>query len=375
MALIALIALLALLAGLTGCGWRPASSQAAQAAPGNAPDRVRIALHVLDSQAGQPVLTLTDVSLVRQLYTTVIALPPMPQNLACTDELGPSYTLTFLQGGKTLTTATAQRYGCRPVSLAGEKQDRQANQAFWSQLDQAIYQATPVARPQQLAILHTSQPGQPDQQPQTALITSEETAQRLYQAILALPQAHPNGSCLPESLHQYQLVFHAANQAIPSNIDSKCNTISLEGHYLSRSGTFVMNDQFKHLFEQTLAAAHFAPARPDRLTLDLEPEKGAARLSTLTDAKLRQQLYAKILALPATKALPNCPPEADKVAGKGKWYVLNFTQWDLPVLVDVDAYEGSCLFISLDAGQGMSMGQVLQGDGAFWALVHQAASS
>lgn len=163
------LALAALLAGLSGCGWQPASSQTGAS---NAPDRVRIAIHVLDSEAGNPVVTLTDVSLVRQLYTTVVALPPLPQNMACTDELGLSYTLTFLQGGKTLTTATAQRYGCRRVSLAGETQDRGANQAFWSQLDQAIYQATPVARPRQLALLHTLQLDQP---PQTAQVTSVET--------------------------------------------------------------------------------------------------------------------------------------------------------------------------------------------------------
>jgi hypothetical protein len=199
--------------------------------------------------------------------------------------------------------------------------------------------------------------------------------QRLYQAILALPQAPQNESCSPESFHEYQLVFHAEEQAIPSFIDKTCNTISLEGDYKSRGGTFVMNSQFKQLFEQTLAAAHFAPARPDQLTQDLQPENGVARQSTITDAGLRQQLYTKIFALPTGKAQPNCPSGEDKVAGKGKWYAFSFTQWDLPVLVNVDAYEGSCTFVSIDANQGMGAGQVLQGDGAFWHLVHQAANS
>jgi len=99
MALAALLAGLSGLSGLSGCGWQPASSQAGTR---NAPDRVQIAIHVLDPQVGKPVVTLTDVSLVRQLYTTVVALSPLPQNSACTQELGPSYTLTFLQGGKTL---------------------------------------------------------------------------------------------------------------------------------------------------------------------------------------------------------------------------------------------------------------------------------
>jgi hypothetical protein len=52
-----------------------------------------------------------------------------------------------------------------------------------------------------------------------------------------------------------------------------------------------MTDQFKHLFEQTLSTASFVPARPDRLPLDLEPERGVARQSTIADAGLRLQLY------------------------------------------------------------------------------------
>jgi hypothetical protein len=293
----------------------------------------------------------------------------MPQNLACTSDGGPRYTLTFRQGAKTLTTTTAENFGCKAVSIVGEKQDRQANRYFWAQLYQAIYQATPIARPQQLALLHTSQIDLP---PQTALMTSVETVQYLYDAILALPQAP---LCSSDPFHEYQLVFHTADQAIPSVIDKACNTISLDGNYKSRSGTFRMNGQFKQLFEQMLAAAHFAPAHPERLVLDLQPEQGANRQNTIADAGLRQRLYTKIFALPVGKTPPDCPPGGDKVDDKGKWYTLSFTQWDLPVLVNVDAYEGSCTLISLDANQPVGLGQALQGDEAFWGLIHQAAKS
>jgi hypothetical protein len=334
--------------------------------------RINFDTPALDPAQSKRVMTLNVVTQVQHLYATIFALPPMPQNIACTADGGFPYTLTFQQGTKTLATVVAARYGCRPVSIAGESTDRQSTADFWSLLDQAIYQATPVARPEQLALLHTLQLDQP---PQTAQITLIEAVQRLYDAILALPQAPHNGKCSPESLHEYQLVFHTADQAIPSVIDKTCNTISLEGDYKSRSGTFVMNSQFQQLFEQTLAKATFAPARPDQLTLDFEPENGVARQSTITDASLRQQLYTKIFALPTGKAPPNCPSGEDKVAGKGKWYTLSFTQWDLPVLVNVDAYEGSCTLISLDAGQGMGVGQVLQGDQEFWDLVHRLENS
>ncbi|MGZ3646721.1 MAG: hypothetical protein ACXVCM_23055 [Ktedonobacteraceae bacterium] len=364
--------LLAFLVGLSGCGMN-AGSQTAGPVHGGSPNSVRITFETpgLDPARSKHVLTLNVVTQVQHLYATIFALPPMPQNIACTAEGGFPYTLTFQQGTKTLATVVAARYGCRPISIAGEPTDRQSTAEFWSQLDQAIYQATPVARPKQLALLHTLQLDQP---PQAAQITSVETVQHLYEAILALPQAHQNGKCSPESLHEYQLDFHTADQAIPSVIDKTCNTISLEGSYQSRTGTFVMNDQFKQLFGQTLAATPFASAHPDRLTLELQPGSGIAQLGTIADAGLRQKLYTKIFALPAGKASPNCPSGEDKMAGKGKWYTFSFTQWDL-LLVNVDAYEGSCTLVSLDAGQGMGAGLILQGDGEFWHLVHSLENS
>ncbi len=365
--------LLAFLIGLSGCVMK-AGSQTAGPLPGVSPDSVRITFETsgLDPAHSKHVLTLNIVTQVQHLYATIFALPTMPQNIACTADGGFPYTLAFQQGTKTLATVVAARYGCRPITIAGEPTDRQSTADFWSQLDQAIYQATPVARPKQLALLHTLQLDQP---PQAAQITSVETVQQLYDAILALPQAHQNGNCSPESFHEYQLVFHTVDQAIPSVIDKTCNTISLDGSYQSRTGTFVMNGQFKQLFGQTLAATHFAPAHPDRLTLDIQPGSGVARPGTIADAGLRQQLYTKIFALPQGKAPPNCPSEEDKMAGKGKWYTLSFTKWDLPVLVNIDAYEGSCTLVSFDASQGMDAGLILQGDGEFWHLVHRMENS
>jgi hypothetical protein len=365
--------LLAFVVGLCGCGMN-SGSQAAGPGPGGNPDSVRINFETIafDSTQSTHVVTLNVVTQVQHLYATIFALPSMPQNIVCTADGGFPYTLTFQQGAKTLATVVAARYGCRPVSISGEPTDRQSTPDFWWQLDQAIYQATPVARPEQLALVHILQLDRP---PQVAQITSVETVQRLYDAILALPLAPQNGNCSPELLHEYQLVFHTADQAIPSVIDKTCNTISLEGSYQSRSGTFVMNGQFKQLFEQTLAVTSFALAHPDRLTLDLQLGSGVARQGTIADAGLRQQLYTKIFALPEGKAPPNCPSGEDKAAGRGKWYTFSFTQWDLPILVNVDAYEGSCVLVSLDAGQGMGVGQNLQGDGEFWDLVHRVEHS
>ena len=64
------------------------------------------------------------------------------------------------------------------------------------------------------------------------------------------------------------------------------------------------------------------------------------------------------------------------MAGKGKLYTLSFTQWDLPVLVNVDAYEGSCTLVSLDAGQGMGAGPICKGmeNSGIWFTAWRTAS-
>src|SRR5207248_1918187 len=79
---------------------------------------------------------------------------------------------------------------------------------------------------------------------QTARIPSAATAQRLYDAILALPLATPNNAYL-NGTPTYQLVFHTADQEIPSTIDMQYNLVSLNGNLQSRTGSYTMNDQFK----------------------------------------------------------------------------------------------------------------------------------
>jgi len=299
---------------------------------------------------------------VQQLYKTIYTLSIMPEYRACTAELGPHYTLTFRQGTKTLVTVIAMRDGCRPVTIKGEGYDRQATAAFWTQLDQAIYAATPPANVQWFAIQHLLHPGQP---PQTARITDASTTQRLYNAILALPLV-PQGYIYADGSPGYQLVFHAANQVIPSVISQKLGLISLEGHFQSRGGTYTMNGAFKRLLKDILTGATFAPARPDAALLTFNTQKGPGQQGGITDAALLQQLYKKVLTLQPTQVPSNCPSEEDKVAGVGTFYDVNFTQWDLPIL-QVGVYEGSCRLIEIN-----STSQFLQGDKEFWDLIHRA---
>lgn len=337
------------------------------------PDSVQIEINTVGPQPEKSIVNLAKNSLVEQIYATIFDLPPMAANQGCTDEMGPSYVLTFFQGGKELSVVTAQRYGCKPISIAGDQVGRQSNDSFWKQLDQAIYKATPTARPERLSILHTLKL---NQSPTTAQITSVETVQKLYNAILELSLVPLDKNCAGESLiaeprYEYQLVFHAQDQTIASSIDRKCNTISLGSELKTTGGTYEMSDQFNKLFADTLKEAKFAPASPDQLTLDLTLGSGTSSHGMITDASLRQQLYTKVFKLSSGKDGQNCPSDNDKANGKGKWYSYTFTQWNLPIL-EISAYEGSsCVSASLiNEGAG---NLPLQPDTEFWTLVHRTA--
>jgi len=351
------LVLLGMLAFLSGCG---TNSGTGNVPPGK-PDSVSI--QVDEVIGGKKTVTLSVASMVQQLYATIYALPQLPDNQGCPADLGPHYTLTFNQGGKALVTVIAMRDGCHPVSIKGEPHDRQASSDFLTQLDQAIYHASPIASVQWLAVMRTPQTGQ---WPLTARITSAEIAQRLYNAILALPLSTPNIAYL-QGPPTYQLVFHAANQEIPSAIDLQHNLISLNGNRQSRTGLYTLNDQFKRLLDETLAGATFAPAHPDATSLSIQ-KRDLSSQQMIKNMTFIEQFYTKFNALQPAQPQQDCPSGADKVAGKGTFYSLLFSQWSLPVL-QASVYEGSCKLIQND-----STGQPYQGDQEFWNLLHRAPS-
>lgn len=355
--------LVGMVVALNGCGALSVAGRPAKGNPG--PDSVRIAIDAPSpvQTPTQPVVTLADATLTRQLYATILALPDMPAERACTDERGPHYTLTFRQGAASLVSVQANRDGCRPVTIEGHLPERKGTDAFWKQLDQAIYAATPPANPDRLAIAYTPQAGQASQ---SALIVSAATARRLYEAILALPLATSWQDCLGNPVPTYQLVFFAPNQAIPAIIYDSCQSVSLQGAYQSRGGTYAMNDGFKHILQSVLAEATFTRARPDQLSLTVEKVRATSYQTSIGDAQFMVSLYDKVFTLPSATPQQGCPPDADKIAGKGTFATFSFSQWSLPLL-QVEVYEGSCTFAQL-----ASTGQWLQGDQEFWDLVHRA---
>ncbi len=362
-----LLVLMGLLIGLSSCGSAPSAPESPL---GSKPDHVQIEIDRHLPSQEQPVVTLTVASMVQQLYATIYALPKMPEHIACTAELGPHYTLTFYQGQKKLVTVVAENDGCRRISLSGEQDDRTAmgNKTFWDQLDNAIYEATPAAKVDWLALMPTPSPSH-TQPPQTAQITSISTVQRLYNAILALPPVTKNNSYL-NGTSDYQLNFHTPDQPAAAAIDLKQNLVALYGQYHSRGGVYRMNGQFKQLFAKILAGVVFTPARPDSLVLSLYTGKTSGQF-TVRDTQLIQKLYARILTFPTAQPPPDNCLGNDKVAGKQKWYELTFLQWNL-ALLHISAYEASCTFVARDFDTGQS--QYLQADQQFWTLLHQAAN-
>ncbi len=362
--------LVGLLVSLSSCGSAPGRP------PGNVPDRVQIEIDRHLPNQEKPVVTLTVGSLVQQLYATVYALPLMPSSVTCTAELGPHYNLTFYQGQKRLVTALAENNGCRRISLSGEQHDRTAmnNKEFWDQLDNAIYEATAPAKVDWLSLMPTAANAEP---PQTAQITSANTAQDFYDAILALPLITKNYRSLPlktfgyaDGTTDYQLIFHTTNQTIAATIDLKQKQVALDGEYHSRGGVYRMNEQFTQMFTKTLTEAALTPAQPDALSLRLSTNKDSGSSTRVTDTQLIQQLYTKVFTLPATQPPPENCLSNDKSAGKDKRYELTFLQWDL-VILQMSAYEGSCTFVGKNFNRGQS--QYLQADQEFWTWLHQAA--
>jgi hypothetical protein len=358
-----------LLLMLSGCGVSTGvrAGGTAEATP-TSPDSVRIEIDAPSATPPEtkPAVTLTDAALVRQLYATIYALPALPDNLACTAERGPHYTLTFRQSTAPLVTVQANRDGCRPVTIVGATPARQATSGFWQQLDQAIFVATPPLRPDRLAIAFTPHAGQA---PQSAQITTAAMVLQFYDAILALPLASAAHSCLSAPVPTYQLVFFAGAQTVPAFVDDACHTITVEGGYQSRGGSFTMTVQFRSTLQSVLDSAALAPARPDQLVLSVVKDYTTSHQATVSDTQLMLALYDRVFTLPAIAPQPGCPPNADKLAHTGTYATLTFTQWKLQ-LVQIATYEGSCSFIQLS-----TTGQWLQADQAFWDLVHRALAA
>lgn len=333
--------------------------------PAGTPDQVSIHIETVSlAEQDQPTVTLQTASLVQQLYSTIYSLSAMPTNQACTAELGPHYSLTFFQGTSNLGDFYAQRDGCRPITLTNTNQDRQTTKDFWDQLDRAIIEASPLAQVQSAAVKHQVTADQP---PQIAKIDNIQTAQSLYQAIVALPVSSAPPVTDIDGI-EYEFVFQTTDQVIPALISPQRQLITLEGNFHSRTGTYAVNADFQKLLSDTLASTQFAAASPDAANFTVATAQTSSHTESAPLAQL-QPIYQKALTLPTTTAQTDCPSGADKLAGKGTFYSLTFTQWNVPIM-HLDIYDGSCTLINLGWSDAIiTANRVLAGDQTFWDMI------
>jgi hypothetical protein len=118
--------------GNTGSNTGPNSTPTAK--PG--PDRVQIQVFEVDQKTASKTVTVSQADQVQQFYQAINSMPAYPKDAVCTMEMGPRYTLIFSQGGKEVTTVTAERYGCKKMMIGSDM--RQGTQQFWQELDQMI---------------------------------------------------------------------------------------------------------------------------------------------------------------------------------------------------------------------------------------------
>jgi hypothetical protein len=98
--------------------------------------------------------------------------------------------------------------------------------------------------------IRVSAKGQPTS---VAHISSNATNERLYAAIIRLPQVSSSPQLSPTARPEYQLVFKAARDA-PATIYLNEKFILFDNNYWCK-----ITDQFEQVFKETLAKATFSP--------------------------------------------------------------------------------------------------------------------
>ncbi len=133
-----------IICALAGCGGSTGDANSGNANSGAnstptatpGPDRVQIQIFEVDQKTASKTVTVSQADQVQQFYQTMNFLPAYPKDAMCTQEIGPRYTITFSREGKDVTTFTAERYGCKKVTIG--KEMHQGTPQFWSELDQMI---------------------------------------------------------------------------------------------------------------------------------------------------------------------------------------------------------------------------------------------
>lgn len=299
---------------------------------------------------------LVQASQVQHLYQVTTTLPPyeQPQSCPAVGSVG-DFTLTFLEKGKTIVSATYASNGCGMVTF-GQNDKRTPTQEFSTLFFQAIQDTTPPIQTDQLIVIHTVDPSQI---PIHAKIGAAG-AQLLYDALRQLPASSAPPECADTTGPRYDLTFHQANGEVPLQVTIAATgcTSAVEGHIRT------VTPSFRHLLEQQIAEAGAAPAQPDSLSLAVFDAQTAKKGLMVYRRDLLDKLYHTLYALPfAGEQVKSCTPQ-DTL----KHFYFFFEQ-DGSNILSVEAYQGGkaeCERVTF------ADGSVRQPDQAWWTLVEQA---
>ena len=192
---------------------------------------------------------LVQASQVQHLYQVTTTLPPYEQPQSCPDigSVG-DYTLTFLEKGKTIVSATYASNGCGIVTF-GQNDERTPTQEFSTLFFQAIQDTTPPIQTDQLIVIHTVDPSQI---PIHAKIGAAG-AQLLSDALRQLPASSAPPECADTTGPRYDLTFHQANGEVPLQVTIAATgcTSAVEGHIRT------VTPGFRHLLEQQMVVVRW----------------------------------------------------------------------------------------------------------------------
>jgi hypothetical protein len=303
----------------------------------------------------------------QQLYKAALASPQPAPGRACPTMAGPGYQLVFWAGAQRAETVTADRGGCGDLFLRGGD-FRQANQDFWSLLDQAITSAPHVTHPDHLEIVRYQGNVQV---PLYAKITSARQVQRLFTHLSAFLSTPPSitGLCGDQASTYDDLFFYEGEILLRAQVfRGDCSQVRMTRK--TTSTALHLTAQFQQQLDRELSSMTFAPVRPDTLEIEHAPasiQSGSGPdFHISTDQSAIQELYHtayNLLPWP-----PNKDSSCNSQGTSDSYDVLTFSQGDA-WLVSATAFSG-CAAISFNRA-GIEGGYPKQATQKFWDLTHR----
>lgn len=196
-------------------------------------------------------VTQTDAGKVRDLYTLMASLKPMPPGTySCPADLGVEYHVTFFTGATAVITGTIEATGCGTLTLGSTSHWWAPDENFWPQVaadldvaESALVPVAPVSSPlptqtpipaSAITALHVERVSGVAENhigAYTLDMTDPTRAQAVYALLLALPPPPTgDGTCPPNTRVGYRFTFDAGGStALSALVDEACGFAQVGG--------------------------------------------------------------------------------------------------------------------------------------------------